>query len=231
MHKISNSSGSDSSGGFGGEDQTSSILDGWETDVFEVIPGCEVEESNVKFGNKDIPGLIKLANKKISLKKVLDNYKIEFEQVYSPSGWTHRCLCPFPDHVDSKPSFAYNSTEDRFNCFGCNRGGRAVQFIAFRDKKSQLATAIKIIESNYSLEEAYAEIQDQPDDEVDVLLLQWANYIRDYIQANKHDKQKIKIANGCNLYLDTYIAKNNTRGLDKEHLRVIITDVFPRKLI
>jgi len=42
-----------------------------------------------------------------------------------------KARCPFPDHEDKEPSFKLY--ENDFFCFGCNRGGTAIDYIMHRD--------------------------------------------------------------------------------------------------
>ena len=43
----------------------------------------------------------------------------------------YRCICPFPDHKDSIPSFVImnGDGENWFKCFGCNRFGGPIKFL------------------------------------------------------------------------------------------------------
>jgi hypothetical protein len=38
-------------------------------------------------------------------------------------GGVYRAKCPFPDHVETKPSFTVWANENKFFCFGCRRVG------------------------------------------------------------------------------------------------------------
>lgn len=39
------------------------------------------------------------------------------------------CLCPFPEHNDTKPSLGLNLDKNIYYCFGCKRGGKAKDLI------------------------------------------------------------------------------------------------------
>lgn len=43
----------------------------------------------------------------------------------------YRCLCPFPDHNDTKPSFIILRDENKnyFKCYGCSRYGGPIRFL------------------------------------------------------------------------------------------------------
>lgn len=53
--------------------------------------------------------------------------------------------CPFPDHLDKRPSFQVNGTTNRWVCFGCDRRGGAIDLVRyflgmeFMDAKKWLA--------------------------------------------------------------------------------------------
>jgi DNA primase len=50
------------------------------------------------------------------------------------AGANHIGLCPF--HDERTPSFSVSQAKGIYKCFGCNRGGHAVQFVMEHDKKS-----------------------------------------------------------------------------------------------
>src|ERR1700749_919698 len=123
MYSLSNTAESNSISSFESKDEAFKEATGWDDEFSD--SGFDLYFKNKNLDQK----LIKLANDRISLAKVFKKYEIEFKQQYSPSGWTHRSLCPFKDHNERTPSFGYNPQEDKFYCFGCQRGGKAVQFI------------------------------------------------------------------------------------------------------
>jgi len=41
----------------------------------------------------------------------------------------YTCRCPFPEHKDLRPSFTIYKKTNSYYCFGCNRGGNAINFI------------------------------------------------------------------------------------------------------
>lgn len=55
--------------------------------------------------------------------------------------------CPLPDHEDSNPSFSIFADGSRWKCYGCNRGGGAIDLVkefhggSFIDAKRWLAEA------------------------------------------------------------------------------------------
>ena len=170
MRKIPNITQSGSSLGLSGESGATEEVDGWETDL------------SADFKKPKNKQLITLANEKQSLISVLHTHHVDFPIiVYSPSGWTHKGQCPFPDHNDANPSFNYNSVEDRFNCFGCGRSGRAVQFKSVMHGLPLMEVAETIIEQFGSLDDAYLEIKERKEDKSDEVLLEFSLYIKAFL--------------------------------------------------
>jgi hypothetical protein len=140
MQKVSSKSRSDGDGYIECQDSDIEENTGWEDEI-----------SN--FGKSKV-NIIKIANDKFPLSHLVASLK--FEEKYSPSGWTHKSSCPFPDHNDSSPSFYYNPKEDRFNCFGCSRFGKSVEYLSYFRKISKTAAAQLILKKfgqNYNLNE------------------------------------------------------------------------------
>ena len=52
--------------------------------------------------------------------------------------------CPFDDHLDNNPSFAIYPATQSFFCFGCRRGGTAIDYIMHRDNVTP-GEAIRIL--------------------------------------------------------------------------------------
>lgn len=85
---------------------------------------------------------IKIQNaNNFSLDILFRKLNIQFEEQFSQSGWTHKAICPFKDHKDDTASFFYNPEENLFHCFGCARGGKAVEFLHFFNGMSKLSAA------------------------------------------------------------------------------------------
>lgn len=193
---------------------------GWEADLTEAF----ASEKPILSGLD----LIKIANKRCSLKSLFVRYKIQFEEKYSPSGWTHKCSCPFPDHRDSTPSFSYNSVEDRFSCFGCSRFGRAVEFFSIMESIPKVNAAKRLLERFDDIDDAYAEIQDTYDDKIDSLLLDFSDAINKYISNNP---SSIEIVEKLTWSIDLYLQKHIPRStIDVDNLEARI-DAIKSKLI
>lgn len=79
----------------------------------------------------DIVGLV---SQYIQLKKVGKNY---------------RALCPF--HSEKTPSFYVNPEKGIFYCFGCKKGGNAINFL-MEYEKMDFPTAVKLLAKNLGIE-------------------------------------------------------------------------------
>ncbi|KKN61002.1 hypothetical protein LCGC14_0526270 [marine sediment metagenome] len=168
--------------------------------------------------------LIQAANSRVSLQSVFSQYNITFEQVYSPSGWTHRSTCPFRDHRDSTPSFGYNSTDDRFNCFGCHRSGKAVEFVAYMDGKSRIMAAKELVGDSISLDEiSNFELERFDYKRLDRLLFDYSDILRAFKKSNGYTHKAMEYASAVTWNLDVYLRKHapsNSIVLDDLERRV-----------
>ena len=62
---------------------------------------------------------IKSANRKVRLRKALQDYGIKIEKNFQRPAWSNNIICPFPNHKGAKertPSFAYCFVSDHFHC-------------------------------------------------------------------------------------------------------------------
>ena len=199
MREISDSPKPDSNSGIISENRAAEEITGWETEVPSPRKRPKLSQ------------LISLANDKLPLIDLLQSYKVHFSFVgYSPSGWTHKGQCPFPDHNDSNPSFNYNSVEDRINCFGCGRSGRAVQFKAGMHGLPLADVADTIIEQFSSLEDAYIEIKEKREDHSDELLLSFSRYINLFLDKYYSSVAAFQFAEDVSWSLDLFLLKHIT---------------------
>lgn len=218
MRKISDTAQSDSSSSLDDEDSTVENDFGWEK---------QVQESRKHDKNNKI-NVIKFANEKFPLSYFVKH--INFEEKNSPSGWTHRTPCPFPDHDDSSPSFFYNPKDGKFKCFGCDRYGKSVEFVSYLKKITKSAAAELII-GKYSAVDfnSVDETVNQANEaEIDVLLKNFSDRIREYL-IKKPDS--LEFVEQLTWVLDMYLYKHvPNKSLNKDMLENRINALF-KKLI
>jgi hypothetical protein len=214
MREIFDSSRSDCGSGYEDKVESSPEITGWETEIeYQVNDGYHI---------------IDYINKNISLDDLFSKfYYMNFEETYSPSGWTHKSCCPFPDHQDDTPSFGFNPNENRFFCFGCSRGGKAVQFVSWMDKITLLEAANKIT-ALLEIKDPIIEKGNKNSKEIDNLLLSLSNKFRSFIKNNK-DKRSIKFAEDLVWGVDIYLHKHVPRStLDLANLRARVNIILKK---
>lgn len=157
--------------------------------------------------------IIKKANQQISLLSLLKESKVQLIEKYSPSGWTHSACCPFPDHDDSTPSFGYNSITDAFNCYGCQRGGRAVQYLAYLNRRNDFYQIAKeILGRSIQTEALIQEIHESDKDKTDEILEDFFFYVYEFVSKHRGDAKAFKYVNKITYQVDLYISKNAFKG-------------------
>jgi hypothetical protein len=205
MREISNTTEPDSGSCSEIQDGYVAETNGWET---EVTFRCKKVNYN----------LINYVNKRISLKSLFQKNKLYFEEKYSPSGWTHKRTCPFPDHNDKTPSFHYNTLEDRFYCFGCKRGGQAVQFLSYYKNISKISAAELLSESLGSVEDVCIDLENETKDNIDEILLEFSDVVREFIKKHK-SYAAMMFAEKVTWGLDLYLLKHVSRAsIDESNL-------------
>lgn len=204
MRKIQNSSEPDSHCNINGEAGAVIIADGWDAKFDE-----DTEFKRIKNQKNRI---ISIANQKVNLLNYIqNNIKMNFEVSPSPSGWDHKGRCPFKDHNDNSPSFFLNTQSNSFKCWGCGKGGGPVSFISFYFNRKITDVAEDIISKYGDLEDTYNNILDQSQEEVDSLILDLNNYVRNFIISNKnkpHYEQYFLFVENLMWSLDVYIEKH-----------------------
>lgn len=196
---------------------------GWEAE--SDIPG--LKEQSQEFNLK----LIKLANKKASLDNILKSLNIRFDIVYSASGWTNNANCPFKDHHDNSPSFWQNTLENRFNCFGCSRGGGPVQFLSFYSGKKQIKVAEELLKTYGDFDDVVEEINDELQIKIDNIILESSSHFKKFIKKHQKNDKLVKFAENLLWSLDVYLEKLNfaNSNVELENLEARI-NIMKRKL-
>lgn len=146
------------------------------------------------------------------------------------TGWTHTACCPFPDHKDSTPSFSFNSKDNCFNCFGCQRAGGSVDFIAGMSGRVPLEIAKDLLLSIYQNNSSIIdEIDDSESDKSDEIVLNFSYKIHDFLQKNKNNLKSLPFAETLLWNLDMYLSKHIMIGsVDVYELeeRILILESF-----
>lgn len=179
---------------------------GWGWDEFQSDPIRErqrLEESKY----------IELANNKLSLSSVFKKYNIQFDSDnFNYSGWTHKCLCPFPDHNEKTASFGYNPSIDRFNCFGCKRGGRSVQFISYMEDIPQIRVAKNCLGHLITFDGEDDSFIFDEKKKVKKILFEYADYVRNFKIKNGLGIAS-EYADNIGWNLDVFLRKNFFNGV------------------
>jgi len=175
-----------------------------ETAFAEESTGWEIDPG---FKKESTTRLVNLANSRVKLSHLFDLYKIRFEEVYSPSGWTKRCSCPLPNHRDSSPSFGFNPEGEYFNCFGCGSSGKAVQFKSKMDGIT-IREAAEILIDAFGIGYDSLEIEniEKYDHKIDKMLLDFSNFIRN---SGKDYSVLEKITLGVDVYIQKHMPDNS----------------------
>jgi hypothetical protein len=150
---------------------------------------------------------IKSANRKVRLLDILRHYGLKIEKDYQRSNWSINIICPLPNHKGGKErtaSFAYNFVTDHFNCLGCNKSGRAVEFISLYERVTRTSVAERIL-SQYGEDVSTEDFEDYEDD-ISPILFEGSKHLQELIQKNKHNPEKLKRIDKYIYYLDFYIA-------------------------
>lgn len=77
-------------------------------------------------------------------------------------GAVYTCCCPF--HSERTPSFTVNPARNRWHCFGCNKGGDAVEFLREHQNMS-FSDAIEYLCRKYGIHIEYEKKQRSPEEQ------------------------------------------------------------------
>jgi hypothetical protein len=179
---------------------------GWETPVHDT----DSEDDRQK--------VIIAANNTLLLDQVFTKYKVRLEQTYSGSGWAYKGQCPFDDHRDSTPSFGYNPDANIFNCFGCHRGGKAVEFISYKEGRPKINVARDILHT-YGVAEGTADIVGFDFERMKRILFNYADHVLSFKKTHGYSKAALDYAKAVNWSIDVYLRKNsNVTNIDLSSL-------------
>jgi hypothetical protein len=174
----------------------------------------------------DFKKIIALANNSISCLAIMEQAGVKFTYMPAQNGWTHKATCPFKSHKNGRertPSFSYNSKEDRFFCFGCNKSGKAVEFIAFTEGRNKLEVARDILAYAGVNEHDAVFIADDSNEKINEILFDFAKFAHDIVDQNRFDSKAIKTIDNIMYCMDMYVAYTvtcHTFDLDELQRRV-----------
>jgi len=150
---------------------------------------------------------IQAANRKVRLVSIFQNYNVRIKRLHKHQIWSTPTTCPLPGHKhgnERTPSFGYNFVQRRFNCFGCKKSGKAVEFIAEMEGKTRTAVATSILD-HYGDADVEEDIE-REDPRVEELLFSMGNFIRESIQASFNSPVKLKSIDKISWWFDMYLA-------------------------
>jgi DNA primase len=122
----------------------------------------------------------KLIIEKGNLLEVAKEYKINFKK----SGNNYKALCPF--HQEKTPSFFINPSKNVYHCFGCNKSGNIITFVAEIEKISHQDAVRKLAHKlNIPLS---SEIQAGEDSKTQKLLEEYAIFLNSLLRKPENSK-------------------------------------------
>lgn len=160
--------------------------------------------------------IINIVNSKSCLLDHINKYNIGLRRVSETGDWTHHASCPFPGHREKNPSFGYNSKDDRFYCFGCEKSGRTVEFIAYIDSEPAIEVAnrlfieLKISEDDVLLDDAALDSDSNAD--INNLLFEFSNFVYELYKKYNGNNKAVKFINDVVYVLDVYLYHAVPRG-------------------
>lgn len=175
--------------------------------------------------------IIQLANDQVSLAHILNSYEIKLEQAGGSKGWDLKGICPFKAHKSGNertPSFWVNSSKGRFHCFGCQKSGQTVEFIAYYKDCNKLDIAKDIL-ADTGISEFEAKLIDNSNEICNEKLIEFSNYVRIKIDIDRNNKLYIKNIDNILYFLDMYIIKTiEKKKLNPDKLQKILDNLKER---
>lgn len=153
---------------------------------------------------------------------VFKSYGIHFDGY---AGRLTKICCPLPNHNDRSPSFCYYVETNSFNCFGCKRGGKAVQLVSIMEGILPEQAAQKIVD-NYYIDNTVELDNGKDYFDRQAAILDFSSKIRDFINNNSNDDVAIEYAEKLTLVYDTMMEKHT---LEVDGLKKLI-DKLGKKL-
>lgn len=222
--------GNESDGYIGSQDDDATDIAESPGNGFAIETGWDAKLTKLDIFSKDKNidyKLIKLANERLSLHSVLKKYNIHIKNTQvTASGWLPPICCPFKDHKDKTPSFGFNPEQNIFNCFGCHRSGKGVQFISFMDGRNQFEVSKEILGDTSSIEEILEEVDGQNQEKITQLLVEYGAFVRAFVSDHQDDLKAEEYIDAVTWSLDVYLRKHTLVGsIDLKCLEMIIKKI------
>lgn len=150
---------------------------------------------------------IKSANRKVRTLDILRHYGVKIEMNYQRP-WSHNVICPLPSHKGARertPSFGYCFPSDHWHCLGCNKSGRAVEFISLYECVHRSVVAERILDKYGASSNTDLEEDNDYEDDISPILLDGSKYLQTMIQQNKNNSKQLKEIDKLIYWLDSYL--------------------------
>lgn len=151
------------------------------------------------------------------------------------SDTNHTIICPFKSHQGGRErsgSFKYYSETNSFFCYGCKVGGQnahSCEFMAAMDETNSAKAAFKILKlfSGDVSEDGEAFIEEESFSERLEIIMEFSNFVRDFIQANLDDPAAISWIEKVTLTFDQmnerHTRKNGSSRMDNNSIKILVS--------
>jgi DNA primase len=179
------------------------------------------ENSNIIFDT------IREANNRVKLIEVLAGYDVHPQKGYNDAEWSISMPCPLHKNGHERtPSFGYSFKKDFFNCFGCGKHGRAVEFISDIENRPVLDIAKEILATIPKSSEDSSEFVSEKFEDIFPYLMDVSTYFRDKFSKYKNSPKEMEKIEKVMFFIDSFIVKKGSvNKLKKEHIIVRLDKV------
>ena len=137
--------------------------------------------------------------------------------------YNRKARCPL--HAERTGSFWFYPETNSWNCFGCKRGGRAVDFVAARDGIERIDAAVLIIKEFGELLNQSPLVGERRTSEYDRDLLAFSALVRRQYVIYREEPDKLLFIENLLYSYDKIIGKHD---LSHESLQALIVKVKRR---
>jgi len=93
-------------------------------------------DRNTETNKEDISNIFDYVKSEIDIIDLLNKYGIDYNGTL--------INCPLPEHEDKTPSMSIYETTNSFNCFGCEKGGSVIDFVALMEDIEPFKAVVKL---------------------------------------------------------------------------------------